>query len=84
MKRKEEQAGRIADNYQQSINNKNFKISKEGSIDFYSHKIVKYKLSGAQITKKQYFKILNVLRDLGILCYSTRGIRFNPIKLGKK
>jgi len=53
--------------------------NKEGELEFISHKILKYKLSGAQISRRQYLKIIKVLKDFNILSYSTKGIKFYKI-----
>jgi len=78
MKREKCEKGRIADK-EQSIIKKNFIKNKEG-YNFISHKVVKFKLTGAWVSKEQYFKILKAMKELGILNYSTRGVQFKKVK----
>ena len=78
MRKENHKRGRIADD-RRSINYKNFRKNKEAT-DFCNHKTLKIKLSAAQVSRQQYLKILKVLREVGILNYSTRGIRFCPVK----
>jgi len=62
------------------IINENLRKNKEGLV-FLSHKIFKYRLAGAWVSRGQYFKILKILKELGIISdFSTRGIRYKKVK----
>ena len=78
MKGKKYGRGRIAN--KQSINLNKIGKNKDASMVFLSHKVIKFRLSTAQISRKQYNKILKIFKDFGILNYSTRGVRFKKMK----
>ena len=80
---KKTQKGWVADN-SQPIRKYNAINSKDRDIEFLSHKLLKIKLSSAQVTKKQYLKILKILKSVELLNYNSKGIKFLKLKKGEK
>jgi len=76
----ESKEGRVDSDYQSSIRDIKIELNKGGNAEFCSHKVLRLKLRGAWVTKEQYFKILKVFKDLGVLNYSPRGIRYRKVK----
>lgn len=67
-----------------NINRSVYLIHEKSRAIFLPHPILKQKLGTLHISARQYYNLLKILRDFGIVAFNIRGIWFIPIKEVRK